>query len=93
MCWMYVISTAASRQILTEWIDLVPGHRLLGFGSDVGTPEFIWAHLVMARECIADVLADKVERDFLSEEAAMRLIERMMLENPCELYGIRKPRT
>jgi len=92
MCWMYVISMAASRQILTEWIDLVPGHRLLGFGSDVGAPEFIWAHLVMARECIADVLADKVERDFLSEEAAMRLLERMMLDNPCELYGIRKPK-
>lgn len=92
MCWMYVITIAGSRQILKEWIDLVPGHRLLGFGSDVGTPEFIHAHLVLARECIADVLADKVENDFLSEEAAMRLIERMMLDNACELYGIRKPR-
>ena len=92
MCWMYVITLAGSREILKEWIDLVPGHRLLGFGSDVGTPEFIYAHLVMARECLADVLADKVEKDFLSEEAAMRLIERMMLDNPCELYGIRKPR-
>ena len=93
MCWMYVITMAGSRQILKEWIDLVPGHRLLGFGSDVGTPEFIYAHLVMARACLADVLADKVENDFLSEEVAMRLIRQMMLDNPCQLYGIRRPRT
>ena len=92
MCWVYVITLAGSRQILKEWIDLVPAHRLLGFGSDVGTPEFIYAHLVMARECLADVLADKVEKDFLSEDVAVRLIRQMMLDNPCELYGIRKPR-
>jgi hypothetical protein len=64
MCWMYVITMEGSRQSLNEWIDLVPGDRLLGFGSDVGWPEFIYAHLIMARSCIADVLAQKVERDF-----------------------------
>jgi predicted TIM-barrel fold metal-dependent hydrolase len=92
MCWTYVITMAGSRRFLDEWIDLVPGHRLLGFGSDVGTPDFIYAHLLMARECIADVLTRKVERDFLSEEAAFSLCRRMLLENPCELYGIPLPR-
>jgi hypothetical protein len=77
-----------SRQTLNEWIDLVPGDRLLGFGSDVGWPEFIYGHLVMARSCIADVLATKVERDFLSEEAALSLVHQMLRDNAVALYGL-----
>jgi len=88
MAWMYVITMEGSRQSLSEWIDLVPGYRILGFGSDVAFPEFVYGHLVMARSCIADILAEKVERDFLSEEAAVRLIERMLHDNAVELYGL-----
>lgn len=88
MCWMYVITMAGSRQILGEWIDLVPGERLLGFGSDVGWPEFIYAHLVMARSCLADVLAEKVQRDFLSATAALDLVRLMLHDNAVALYGL-----
>ncbi len=89
MCWMYVITMEGSRQILNEWIDLVPGERILGFGSDVGFPEFIYAHLVMARSCIADVLALKVERDFLSKRVAFDLIHKMLRNNAINLYGLK----
>lgn len=84
MCWMYVITMAGSRQTLSEWIDLVPAERLLGFGSDVGWPEFIYAHLVMARSC----LAEKVQRDFLSETAALDLVRMMLHDNPVGLYRL-----
>ncbi len=88
MCWMYVITMEGSRQSLSEWIDLVPGDRILGFGSDVGWPEFIYGHLVMARSCIADVLAQKVERDFLSREVALDLVKKMLRDNAIGLYGL-----
>lgn len=88
MCWMYVITMEGSRQSLSEWIDLVPGDRILGFGSDVGWPEFIYGHLVMGRSCIADVLAQKVERDFLSKEVALDLVQKMFRDNAIKLYGL-----
>ena len=88
MAWMYVITMEGSRQSLSEWIDLVPGDRLLGFGSDVHWPEMVYSHLIMARSCIADVLAAKVERDFLSEEAAVSLIHQMLRDNAMALYGL-----
>ena len=88
MAWMYVISMAASRRVLEEWIDLVPGYQLLGFGSDVNFPEMIHGHLAMARACVADVLAGKVSQDFLSEEEAVSLAKRMFRDNGLELYGI-----
>ena len=87
-CWIYLITMAGSRQILSEWIDLVPADRLLGFGSDVGKPELIYGHLVMARACIADVLAEKVERDFLSKAAALDVARLMMRDAPVALYGL-----
>mgnify|MGYP000524706581 CR=1 FL=1 len=88
MCWMYVISTAASRQVLREWLDLVPLERLLGFGSDVGFPEFVYGHLVMARSVLSEVLEEKVEKDFWSKELALEAARRLMRDNAIELYGL-----
>ncbi len=88
MAWVYVITMEGGRRSLSEWIDLVPGYRLLGFGSDVGWPELIYGHLLMARSCIADVLAEKVQRDFLSRRAAMDLARMMLHDNAVELYGL-----
>jgi predicted TIM-barrel fold metal-dependent hydrolase len=87
-CWIYLISMAGSRQLLSEWIDLVPAERLLGFGSDLQWPEMIYGHLVMARACIADVLSEKVERDFLSKAAALDLVRLMMRDAPAALYRL-----
>ncbi len=88
MAWMYVITMEGSRRTLSEWIDLVPGHRILGFGSDVRWPELVYAHLEMARACLADVLAEKAQRDFLSQEAARGLARMMLRDNAVELYGL-----
>ncbi|NPV46534.1 MAG: amidohydrolase family protein [Armatimonadetes bacterium] len=88
MAWMYVIGMEVSRQSLSEWLDLAPGYRILGFGSDVGFPEFVYGHLVMARSCVADVLATKVERDFLSEAGARRLAVMLMHDNAAEFYRL-----
>jgi len=82
------VTMAGTRQSLDEWLDLVPASRILGFGSDVHWPEMILAHLVMARSCIADVLAQKVERDFLSEECAVDLCHKLMRDNAMKLYGL-----
>ena len=88
MAWAYVVSMEASRQGLSEWIDLVPGSRILAFGSDVRWPEFIYGHLEMARSCLADVLVEKVRRDYLSASAASDLLHKMLYDNPVALYRL-----
>ncbi|HEB11620.1 MAG TPA: hypothetical protein ENI06_10460 [Spirochaetales bacterium] len=88
MAWSYLVSMEVSRQGLSEWIDLVPGVRLLAFGSDVRYPEMIYGHLEMARSCIADVLEAKVQRDYLSKQAAIELLKKMLHYNGVELYGL-----
>ena len=63
--------------------------RLLGFGSDVFLPEMVYGHLVMA-SCLADVLAEKVERDFLSKSAALDLARWMLRDAPVALYRLKR---
>ncbi len=48
----------------------------------------IFGHLKMARTCVADVLASKVERDFLSEEEALSLTRRLFRDNGVAFYGL-----
>jgi len=50
----------------------------------------IYGHLLMARSCIADVLAEKVERDFLSKEGATDLAHKLLRENALGLYSRKK---
>ncbi len=88
MCWMYVITMAGSRSTLDEWIDLIPGYRIIGFGSDVGWPELIYAHLRMGRQCMTDVLEKKVTQDMLSEETAVSLAKMMLRDNLIELFKL-----
>jgi len=88
MAWMYVVTMEGSRRTLDEWIDLIPAHRIMGFGSDVAWPEEMIGHVSMARLCIADVLAKKVTMDLLTEERAVRLIQQLLRENAISLYGL-----
>jgi hypothetical protein len=82
---------AGSRQILSEWLDLVTAERLLGLGSDVVWPELVYGHLVMARAGLADVLAEKAVRDFLSRGAALDLVRLLLRDAPAALYGLTAP--
>lgn len=86
--WTYVISPAMTRTALSECIDLVPGSRILAFGSDVKYPELIGSHLDMCFSCVADVLEEKISRDYLSEAEAFALIDKMFTKNGRELYRL-----
>ena len=86
--WTYVISPAMARTALAECIDLVPGSRILAFGSDIKFPELIGSHLDMAFSCVADVLEQKVKHDFLSEREAAALVDKMFCDNGCQLYRL-----
>jgi hypothetical protein len=55
-------------------------------------PEFVYGHRVMTLACLADVLAETVERDVLSEAAARDLARYMLHDNAVELYGLEKGR-
>jgi glucuronate isomerase len=86
-CWMHIVSPYAARQALHTMLDMVPANKIFGFGGDYRYPELSYAHLVMARRNIAQVLAERVEARNVTETEATELGRWMLVDNPARLYG------
>jgi len=88
--WMHIINPWAARQTLHEWLDTVPGNKILGFGGDYKFVEGAYAHSVMARENIARVLAEKVEDGDLDLDQAGRLAFDILRNNASRLFDLQR---
>jgi uncharacterized protein len=90
LCWVWIISPAAGRRILNEWIETIPANKILGFGGDYRFIEGSYAHALMAREGVAEVLAEKIREGYLTEEEAGKLGRKILRDNAWELYQLEK---
>lgn len=87
-CWTWVLSPAAARRAMREFIDTVPSNKIFGFGGDYWFPELAYAHLVLARHHISAVMADLVEERLCTETEAVELAGKILNGNASALYGI-----
>lgn len=91
MCWMYIISPAASRQYLEEWLFNVPANKIMAFGGDMGSSvEWVYGHAVLARKIISEVLFKMVKDGYYTEDEAISIAELILRENALNLYNIKK---
>ena len=89
MAWTYIISQKMAGDALDEAIDVVPTNKIIGFGGDYQKPvEKVYGHMVMARECMARVLARRVELGQMSETQAVDIARQWLWDNPKELYKL-----
>ncbi len=68
-----------------EWLEVMPSNRLL-WGADAHQAEGIYAATEVTRRCLAEALAEKVERGELREDHALRIGTQVMRENALELF-------
>ena len=92
MAWLHIISPAAARRSLYEWLETVPASKIHGFGGDYIMPEAVYGHLDMARENIAWVLARKVKEGYFTESEAVDIARRLLRDNPMETFRIEERR-
>ncbi len=89
LCWCHIISQEMTCSALQEWIDLVPVNKIIAFGADYARPvEKVYGHLVMARENIAWVLADRVDSGRFGMDGAVRIARKLFYENPRRIYRL-----
>ncbi|MCW3986937.1 MAG: amidohydrolase family protein [Candidatus Bathyarchaeota archaeon] len=86
-CWL------AHPSILTinlhQWIELVPGNKILVWGGDYVYPEPTYGSLQFAKDAVAQVLTEKIERVYLSTKSAIRLAHNMFGDNAKKLFQIK----
>ena len=88
-CWAHIISPSVSRNTLHQMLETVPVNKIFGFGGDYRYPELSYAHARMARDNIAEVLTEKTEQRFCSEDEAAEIGRMLLHDNPAELFARR----
>src|SRR5262245_30548883 len=70
--WLPQLSYTMARRAYQEWLEVMPSDRIM-WGADTVQAEGIYAATVWTRQCLAEALAEKVERGELREADALRI--------------------
>ncbi len=90
LSWAHIMSPHGARLALSEWLDAVPATKIMGFGGDCGHEDHVYAHLLMARENIARVLAQKVQEGCFDMSHAKWIARQILLMNPYRVFRLEK---
>ncbi len=90
LCWLYIVSPSYSERYLNEWLETVPAGKIMAFGGDYMFVENVYSHLLMARETLTRVLADKVATGYFSEEEAMKIAGMLLHDNAVRIFSLEK---
>ena len=90
MCWLHIISPYTAKEALSDWLDLVPASKILGFGGDYKMVEGTYGHSKIARRNIAQVLRSKVDGGQFTEDEARKIAGMLLRENALEVFKKRR---
>jgi hypothetical protein len=90
-CWLPTISYHLARRAYNEWLDVMPSTKIL-WGADCNHAEGIYGATVLTRRCLAEVLAERVERRELTLGQAQRIGRQILRDNALALFPQLKAR-
>ena len=89
LCWAHVVASDMVVNTLKEAIDMVPLNKVFAFGADyVLFIEKVYGHLHMARENIAIVLGDRVDRNLMDLSEAKEIMRGWFYDYPKAFYRL-----
>ncbi|MBC8290981.1 MAG: amidohydrolase family protein [Planctomycetes bacterium] len=83
--WLPTLSYTMGKRAYQEWLEAVPSDRIM-WGADTVNAEGIYAATEFTRQCLAEALAEKVQRGELLEKHARRIGRQVMRENALKLF-------
>lgn len=86
--WWFAFHPDAIRSGLRRRLSTLPLSRQMAFFSDGYCVDWIWARLRLVRACLAEVLAEKVEKDGWSLERSLRAAKAVLEGTPRMVFGL-----
>jgi len=83
--WLPTISYTMAKRAFQEWLEVMGSNKIL-WGADAHHAEGIYAATEFTRRCLAEALAEKVERRELRQEHALKIGRQIMRDNALELF-------
>lgn len=88
MCWAHIVSPAAVRDALSDYLDAVPYNKISAFGGDYCFVDGVYGHLRLARGNVSKVLSEKVDEGIFSEDKALEIARALFYENPLRIFKL-----
>jgi predicted TIM-barrel fold metal-dependent hydrolase len=83
--WLPTISYTMAKRAYHEWLEVMPSNRIM-WGADCNHAEGIYGATEFTRRCVAEVLAEKVDRGDLNDDHALRIGRQILRDNALELF-------
>jgi len=90
-CWLPTISYTMAKRAYHEWLEVMPSNHIM-WGADCNHAEGIYGATEFTRRCLAEVLAEKVDRGDLTEAQVDRIGRQILRDNALELFPQLKSR-
>ncbi len=83
--WLPTLSYTMAKRAYQEWLESMPADRIM-WGADTVQAEGIYAATEFTRQCLAEALAEKVERGELREDHAKQIGRQILRDNALKLF-------
>lgn len=83
--WLPMLNYSMAKRAFHEWLDSFPSNRIM-WGADCNHAEGIYGATEFNRQCIAEVLAEKVIAGDLKEAHALQIGRQILRDNALELF-------
>lgn len=83
--WLPQLSYTMAKRAYQEWLEVMPSDRIM-WGADTVQAEGIYAATVWTRQCLAEALAEKVDRGELREDQALVIGRQILRDNALKLF-------
>lgn len=87
ICWMPMLSTRLTEEMLLKWYDLVPLNKLM-WGGDVWSVEECFGAAILFKDVVANVMNKLMTENRLPKTQAINFAQRIMYQNATELFNI-----
>jgi hypothetical protein len=87
LTWSFLLSPSHFKLALHEAIEILPDESRMMLGGDAWHVEESYGALALGRRLIGEVLHERVQTGYLSEEGARRLGRRILSENARAFFG------
>ncbi len=88
-CWTHIVDAAGTERFLQSALSTIPANHIFGFGGDFKIlPEPVIAHLDIAKDNIANVLWEAVNKKWCSKKTAIDIAYLWLYENPKRFYNV-----
>ncbi|MGQ9682478.1 MAG: amidohydrolase family protein [Anaerolineae bacterium] len=89
LCWVHIIDPVYARQMLEQGLVTVPHSKFHAYGGDYHDEVLhAVAHLEIARDVVAEALAERVRAGWLSEAEALQVAADWFFNNPNEYFRL-----